>query len=75
VKPSDTHDIDTYPRVPSPDAIAARAHALYEGRGGTPGDGRAAEDWLQAEQQLLHELEVQRLDRRKPAPLKPAPAA
>ena len=36
--------------APSHDDIAALAHALWEARGG--GDGRAEEDWLEAERML-----------------------
>ena len=35
------------PRI---ERIARRAHELYEARGGT--DGRALEDWLQAEREI-----------------------
>jgi len=37
----------TEPRI---ERIARRAHELYEARGGT--DGRALEDWLQAEREI-----------------------
>ena len=37
----------TEPRI---ERIARRAHELYEARGGT--DGRAIEDWLQAEREI-----------------------
>ncbi|MCI0408646.1 MAG: DUF2934 domain-containing protein [Acidobacteria bacterium] len=36
--------------------IARRAYELYEGRGGE--DGHECEDWLEAEKQLLVELEA-----------------
>ena len=39
------------PRI---ERIARRAHELYEARGGT--DGRALEDWLQAEREIDAEL-------------------
>ncbi len=41
------------PSGPSPEAIAARAYALFLKRGGTHGDDRA--DWLQAEAELRAE--------------------
>jgi hypothetical protein len=37
------------------DRIAARAFEIYESRGGE--DGQHLEDWLQAEQQIDHEIE------------------
>jgi len=37
-------------REPRIERIARRAHELYEARGGT--DGRALEDWLQAEREI-----------------------
>ena len=37
----------------SPDEIARRAYALFEGRGGV--DGHDADDWLDAERQLKQE--------------------
>lgn len=42
------------PRMPSHDEIAVRAHLLYEQSGFT--HGRDAEFWLEAEKQLIEEL-------------------
>jgi hypothetical protein len=42
------------PRTPGHDEIAVRAHLLYEQSGRMP--GRDAEFWLEAERQLLEEL-------------------
>lgn len=42
------------PRMPSHDEIALRAHQLYERSGFT--HGRDAEFWLEAEKQLIEEL-------------------
>lgn len=49
--PRDGDAIQT-PAVAEPriERIARRAHELYEARGGT--DGRALEDWLQAEREI-----------------------
>ena len=48
------------PAAPSPEArlsrIARRAHEIYEARGGA--DGKAMEDWLQAEREIDAEMEV-----------------
>ena len=57
------HDYSTHPHEPNRppvrkapvtepriERIARRAHELYEARGGT--DGRALEDWLQAEREI-----------------------
>jgi hypothetical protein len=45
---------ESLPRTGTPEPrierIARRAHELYEARGGT--DGRALEDWLQAEREI-----------------------
>jgi hypothetical protein len=43
-------DVDRSLVPPSHDDIARLAHALWEDRGG--GDGRAEEDWLEAERML-----------------------
>lgn len=40
-------------RVPAREAIAARAYAIYQARGGT--DGLAEEDWHKAEAELAIE--------------------
>jgi hypothetical protein len=40
------------------DRIAARAHAIYEARGGE--HGRALEDWLQAEREIDAEIQAER---------------
>lgn len=39
------------------DAISQRAHALFQGRGET--EWRAIDDWLRAENELLHPLSVE----------------
>jgi len=38
------------PRASRMNRIAERAHEIYQNRGG--GDGRALEDWLQAEREI-----------------------
>jgi hypothetical protein len=53
VAPQDQRAIDRKPNPPSHDEIAKLAHALWEDRGG--GDGRAEEDWLEAERMLLQQ--------------------
>jgi Protein of unknown function (DUF2934) len=40
----------SYGDSPNPDRISSRAYELYLARGG--GDGRADEDWLEAEREL-----------------------
>jgi hypothetical protein len=38
--------------------VARRAHQIYEARGGQ--DGRALEDWLQAEREIDAEIDAER---------------
>jgi hypothetical protein len=62
VKPSDTRDVDTHPRLPSHDAIATRAYEIYCVRFLTDAPGDALSDWLQAERELITRLAVARID-------------
>lgn len=39
---------EDYQKEPTEAEIARRAFEIYERRGGTPGDGRAEEDWRRA---------------------------
>lgn len=41
---------DTNPGAPTPEEIAAEAHAIYLNRGAEP--GRDLDDWLEAERRL-----------------------
>jgi len=50
IAPQEQGAIDRKPNPPSHDDIANLAHALWEDRGG--GDGRAEQDWLEAERML-----------------------
>jgi hypothetical protein len=48
------------PAEPRLNRLARRAHEIYEARGG--GQGRALDDWLQAEREIDAELEEQEAD-------------
>ena len=50
IEPKEKEVADAPPTSPSHDDIAALAYALWEDRGG--GDGRAEDDWLEAERML-----------------------
>lgn len=52
IAPQEKRVADAQQPLPSHDDIEALAHALWEARGG--GDGRAEEDWFEAERQLCN---------------------
>ena len=56
-QPGKTADAAPEPRL---NRIARRAHEIYEARGG--GEGRALDDWLQAEREIDAELDEQKTD-------------
>jgi Protein of unknown function (DUF2934) len=54
----DTRPDAAHPEESRMNRIARRAHEIYEARGGE--QGRALEDWLQAEREIDAELSQQR---------------
>ncbi len=53
------------PEQPTHDQIAARAYQIWQERGGGP--GHEADDWLQAEYELMH-LPIRKLIQLEPPP-------